>query len=69
MSAAANPERTGKLAYSIPEFCAACAVGRTFAYGEIKAKRLNPLKAGRRTIIAAAEARRWLASLRRADHD
>jgi len=54
-----------KIAYSIPEFCAACSVGRTFVYQEIAAGRLSARKAGRRTVIEAAEARRWLSSLQR----
>lgn len=69
MSAAANLIEPGKLAYTIPEFCAACGVGRTYAYGELAAGRLNALKAGRRTIIDAEEAKRWLASLRSASHE
>jgi len=55
----------GKIAYSIPEFLAACSLGRTFIYEEIKAGRLRAVKAGRRTLIEAAEARRWLAALER----
>ena len=54
-----------KIAYSIPAFCAACSVGRTFVYQEIKAGRLRAVKAGRRTLIDAAEARRWLSALQR----
>ena len=65
MSAGANLDHSGKIAYSIPQFCSACAVGRTFVYEEIKAGRLRACKAGRRTIIDAAEARRWLAALQR----
>lgn len=59
----------GKIAYSIPEFCAACAVGRTFVYDKIKNGRLKALKAGRRTIVDADEAKRWLTSLRSAGHE
>jgi hypothetical protein len=54
-----------KIAYSIAGLCAACSLGRTFVYQEIAAGRLGTLKAGRRTLIEAAEARRWLSSLRR----
>jgi hypothetical protein len=50
-------------AYTIPSFCAAYGVGRTFVYGEIAAGRLCPVKAGGRTLIGAAEAQRWFASL------
>jgi hypothetical protein len=52
-----------KIAYSIPEFLAACSLGRTFVYQEISAGRLRARKAGRRTLIDAAEARRWFATL------
>ena len=55
----------GKIAYSISEFCAACSVGRTFVYQEISTGRLAARKAGRRTLIDATEASRWLASLQR----
>jgi hypothetical protein len=55
----------GKIAYSIPEFLAACSLGRTFVYQEISAGRLRARKAGRRTLIDVAEARRWFASLER----
>jgi hypothetical protein len=54
-----------KIAYSIPEFLAACSLGRTFVYEEIKAGRLRAVKAGRRTLIEAAEGRRWLSALQR----
>jgi hypothetical protein len=64
VSTGSNRNEAGKIAYSIPEFCAACAVGRTFVYAEIKAGRLQVVKAGRRSLIDAADARRWFASLR-----
>ena len=50
-------------AFSIPEFCVAHAVGRTTVYQQIAAGALKPRKIGRRTIITAEEARRWLDSL------
>ena len=65
MSADIALNEPSRIAYSIPQFCAACAVGRTFVYDEIKAGRLRAVKAGRRTLIDAGEARRWFASLRR----
>ena len=55
----------GKIAYSIDGLCAACSLGRTYLYQEIAAGRLRAVKAGRRTLIEAAEARRWLSSLQR----
>lgn len=54
-----------KLALSIASCCRLCSVGRTFLYQEIAAGRLRAVKAGRRTLIEAAEARRWLSSLQR----
>ena len=53
------------IALSIADFCRLCSVGRTFVYEEIAAGRLGACKAGRRTLIDAAEARRWLTSLKR----
>jgi hypothetical protein len=51
-------ERT-PLAYSIDEL----PFGRTKAYAEIAAGRLNAVKLGTRTLILADELRRYLASL------
>jgi len=52
-----------KLAFSIPEFCAAVGIGRSRAYEEIKAGRLRILKCGRRTLIAQEAVSAWLAHL------
>jgi hypothetical protein len=48
---------------SIRAFCETYGVGRTKAYEEINAGRLNARKAGKRTIIAADEAEEWLSLL------
>ena len=53
----------GPAAFSIAGFCAAHAVGRTTVYQQIAAGALKSRKIGRRTIITAEEARRWLESL------
>lgn len=50
-------------AYDIRSFCAAYSVSRSFAYLEIKAGRLKPLKAGRRTLIPRQAAEDWLNAL------
>lgn len=50
-------------AYTIPDFCRAYGVGRSFTYEEIKAGRLRIVKAGRRTLIPAASARKWFTRL------
>ena len=52
-----------KHAYTIEEFCKAYGIGRTFVYKEISAGRLRVKKAGRRTIILAADAKDWRESL------
>jgi hypothetical protein len=50
-------------AYDIRSFCAAYSVSRSFAYLEIKAGRLKPVKAGRRTLIPRQAAEDWLNAL------
>ena len=50
-------------AYSIPAFLAAYGLKSTKFYEELKAGRIKARKFGRRTLIPAAEAERWLASL------
>lgn len=56
-------------AYDIRSFCAAYSVSRSFAYLEIKAGRLRPLKAGRRTLIPRQAAEDWLNALDRGPGD
>jgi excisionase family DNA binding protein len=54
-------------ALTIADFCREYGIGRTATYAEIKAGRLSAVKCGSRTLIARAEAERWLASLPAAD--
>ncbi len=49
-----------KLAYSVTEFCELVGLGRTGAFREIRERRLRAVKAGRRTLIPAAEIKAWL---------
>jgi excisionase family DNA binding protein len=56
-------EYSSRIAFSIDEFAKAASIGRTQVYQEIKAGRLRPLKCGRRTLVSAAEAQRWLERL------
>ncbi len=49
-------------AYDIKSFCKAFNVSRSFAYEEIKAGRLKPVKCGRRTLIPRDHALAWLHS-------
>jgi excisionase family DNA binding protein len=52
-----------KRAFSIGEFCNRYGVGKTTAYAEIKAKRLQVVKAGKRTLVPADAAEAWLKNL------
>lgn len=54
---------TEPLAYPLPEFLTRFGVSRSTAYREINAGRLKARKRGSRTIITAADAQEWLASL------
>lgn len=66
-----NPEGTmsqtnlpaSRVSYSIEEFAALTGLGRTRVFAEMKLGRLHAVKAGRRTLIPAAEVERWLAAL------
>ena len=49
-----------KLAFTVPEFCAATGIGRTSVYEEIAANRLRAIKAAGRRLITRADAERWL---------
>ena len=53
-----------KLAYTIPEFCAATGVGRTSVYEEIAAGRLKAIKAAGRRLILHQDGEAWLQSCR-----
>lgn len=46
-------------AYDVASFCRAYGVSRSFVYLEIKAGRLLPFKAGRRTLISRQAADCW----------
>jgi excisionase family DNA binding protein len=52
-----------KRVFSINEFCARYGIGKTTAYEEIKANRLQVVKAGKRTLVPADAAELWLKSL------
>ncbi len=52
-----------KLAYSIPEFCAAAGIGRTRVYDAISKRKLRAKKYGARTLILAEDGREFLANL------
>lgn len=46
-------------AYDLASFCKAYSISRSFAYLEIKAGRLKPFKAGRKTLISREAAEAW----------
>ncbi len=52
-----------RAAFSIDEFAKSAGVGRDKIYEEIRTGRLRARKAGRRTLITADDARRYLDSL------
>jgi hypothetical protein len=61
-----EPERQRRArqrAMSLAEFCEDYNVGRTTAYQEIKAGRLQARKCGKRTIITEDDAENWLSHL------
>ena len=58
-----TPPSFPKMALSVDEFCAACSIGRSTFYENVKFGRIRVLKAGKRTLIASSEAQRWLDSL------
>lgn len=51
---------SNKLAYSIPEACAATSIGRSKLYELISEGRLEVRKIGKRTLIPAASLQRLL---------
>jgi excisionase family DNA binding protein len=54
---------SSRIAFSVDEFAKSAGIARTTAYAEIKAGRLVPVKVGRRTLVPADEAMRWLGRL------
>jgi len=54
MSAHVEPQ-----VYDLATFCKAYSISRSFAYLEIKAGRLRPFKAGRKTLISREAAEAW----------
>ena len=54
---------TTREALTIADFCAAYSVGRSRTYEMIGARELVARKCGKRTLIARADAERWLQKL------
>jgi len=53
-------ETVPKLAYTIPELCAATGISRAMVYKEIRAERLKVKKVGTRTLVPVDEAGAWM---------
>lgn len=51
---------TGRLAYSIEEFCRQIGVSRTYWYELPETEKPRSVKRGRRVLIPAEAAREWL---------
>lgn len=54
---------TPRLAYSVSEAAQVAALGRSTVYEAIRHRELTARKAGRRTVILAADLAAWLQSL------
>ena len=52
--------------YDLASFCKDYSISRSFAYLEIKAGRLKPFKAGRKTLISREAAEAWRRGLEEA---
>jgi hypothetical protein len=50
-------------AMSVDEFCRWACVGKTKAYAEAKAGRLQMRKIGSKTVVLRSDGERWLSSL------
>lgn len=48
-----------KQAYSREEFCEMHSIGRSFFYEEVARGNIRIVKAGRKTLVLADDARRW----------
>ena len=54
---------TGKLLFSVKEFCEMVGIGRTTFYQEVKAGRIKAKKMGRSTLIPKSELERFIEEL------
>lgn len=54
---------TGKLLFSVKEFCQMVGIGRTTFYQELKNGRIRAKKSGRSTLIPKSELERFIKEL------
>jgi hypothetical protein len=52
-----------RVAISVDEFCGLLGFSRNKFYSEVKARRINILKAGKKTLLSASEPARYLQRL------
>ncbi len=57
-----NAQQT-RLTMSVPEFCTIVSISRSTFYSEVRAGRIQLLKAGAKTLVAATEPARYLAEM------
>lgn len=53
----------GKLAYTVRQFCDGVGIGHTKFYQEVSEGRIKTVKCGKRTLVTADEAQRFVSSL------
>lgn len=58
-----NEYLSGKLTYTVAAFCDAVGIGATKFYELVKAGEIKTVKCGKRTLVTADEAERFVASL------
>jgi excisionase family DNA binding protein len=58
-----NVQPNDKAAFDLADFCRHYSIGRVKTYEYINAGQLRAVKVGRKTLIRAADAEAWLASL------
>lgn len=58
-----NDKTTGKLLFSVKEFCQMVGIGRTTFYQELKNGRIRAKKLGRSTLIPKSELERFIKEL------
>lgn len=64
-----NPSLEQKLSFTIEQAVKATGIGRTAIFAAIKSGRLTARKNGRRTLIAAADLKQFVANLPKATRD
>lgn len=61
-----TPSATPRAAWSVAEFCTRYNVSKGMAFALLRQKKIQRVKAGRRTLIPVESAEAWWASLAKA---